>query len=66
MSTALRSTVRSAVAVAAVGVVTLVFVAVLAVNSTTVALTYLVVILSIASTWGIFESTLASFAAWPV
>jgi two-component system, OmpR family, sensor histidine kinase KdpD len=63
MSTALRSTVRSAVAVAAVGVVTFVFVAVIAGNSTTVALSYLVVILSIASTWGIFESTLASFAA---
>jgi len=45
MSTALRSTVRSAVAVAAVGAVTLVFVAVLAVNPTTVALSYLVVIL---------------------
>jgi two-component system sensor histidine kinase KdpD len=63
VSTALRSTVRSAGAIAAVGVVTFVFVAVIPGNSTTVALSYLVVILSIASTWGIFESTLASFAA---
>ncbi len=60
MPPALRSTVRSAVAVAAVGAVTFVFAAVLAANPTTVALTYLVVILTIASTWGIFEATLAS------
>ena len=63
VSAALRSTVRSAAAVAAVGLVTFVFVAVIPGNSTTVALSYFVVILSIASTWGIFESTLASFVA---
>ena len=48
---------------AAVGLVTFVFVAVIPGNSTTVALSYLVVILSIASTWGIFESTLAAVVA---
>ena len=37
--------------------------ALLAVNPTTVALSYLVVILSIASAWGIFEATIASVAA---
>ena len=59
---ALRSTLRSAVAIAVVGLVTLLFVTVLAVNPTTVALSYLVVILTVASTWGIFEATLASLA----
>jgi two-component system sensor histidine kinase KdpD len=48
------------VAVAVIGLVTFVLARVLGANPTTVALTYLVVILTIASTWGIFEATLAS------
>ncbi|HKB10532.1 MAG TPA: ATP-binding protein [Vicinamibacterales bacterium] len=48
---------------AAVGLVTAGYAAVVSVNPTTVALTYVVVILVVATAWGIAESTVASVAA---
>jgi two-component system sensor histidine kinase KdpD len=54
---------RIGVAVAAVGAVTTVYARLLPVNPTTVALTYLAVILLVASFWGIAESTAASLVA---
>jgi two-component system sensor histidine kinase KdpD len=51
------------VVVAAVAAVTFTYARVLPVNPTTVALTYLAVILLLASFWGIAESTVASVAA---
>jgi two-component system sensor histidine kinase KdpD len=54
---------RIAGSLAAVGLVTAGYSAFLHVNPTTIALTYVVVILLIATTWGIAESTTASLAA---
>src|SRR5262252_1157716 len=54
---------RMVIAVGAVALVTAVYAQVLQVNPTTIALTYLVVILLIASGWGIAESTVASIVA---
>jgi two-component system sensor histidine kinase KdpD len=54
---------RIAIAVGAVALVTVAYTQLLQVNPTTVALTYLVVILLIATGWGISESTIASLAA---
>jgi two-component system, OmpR family, sensor histidine kinase KdpD len=59
---AVRSTARSAVAVIAIGMVTFVLVEGIGANQTTAALGYLMVILTLASTWGILEATVASFA----
>jgi two-component system, OmpR family, sensor histidine kinase KdpD len=55
--------VRVAVSVGAVLVVTGIYHAVLAVNPTTVALTYVVVVLLAASNWGVVEATTVSVAA---
>jgi two-component system sensor histidine kinase KdpD len=63
VSAAFPSTIRAGTAVAAVAGVTVVFTELIVVNPTTVALSYLVVILTIASAWGIFESTIASIVA---
>src|SRR5215510_9221745 len=54
---------RIAGSLAAVGAVTAVYTAAIRVNPTTIALSYVVVILLIATTWGIAESTIASLAA---
>lgn len=54
---------RVAASIGAVALVTAVYAGVLTVNPTTVALSYLVAILLIASTWGIVESTTASILA---
>ena len=51
------------IAVGAVALVTAVYAQVLQVNPTTIALTYLVVILLIATGWGITEATVASIVA---
>jgi hypothetical protein len=52
-----------ALGAAAVGAVTALYARLIPVNPTTVALTYLAVILLIASSWGITESTTASLLA---
>jgi two-component system, OmpR family, sensor histidine kinase KdpD len=54
---------RVAVSIAAVALVTAVYSEILHVNPTTIALTYLVLILLIASGWGITEATTASVVA---
>ncbi len=54
---------RVAASIAAVAAVTLLYAGWLGANPTTVALTYLIVILFIASAWGIVESTSASVVA---
>src|SRR5262245_57392329 len=54
---------RIAASIAAVGAVTAVGAVAIRVNPTTIALSYVVVILLIATTWGIAESTIASLAA---
>jgi two-component system sensor histidine kinase KdpD len=51
------------VSLATVGVVTTVYYRVLSVNPTTVALTYVVAVLLIATQWGIAEATIASLVA---
>jgi two-component system sensor histidine kinase KdpD len=56
-------TARVAASLAVIGTITAVHVLLLRVNPTTVALTYLVAILFIATRWGIAESTLASLLA---
>src|SRR5262245_36147388 len=58
-----RLVARIAAALAAVGAVTAAYASVVHVNPTTIALSYVVVILLIASTWGIAESTAASIGA---
>ena len=63
MTTRTRTAVRIAASIAAIAGVTLVYVEILPVNPTTVALTYLIVILFIASGWGIAESTITSVVA---
>ena len=59
----LLSLLRVAVSIGAVLIVTAVYHAVLAVNPTTVALTYVVVVLLAASNWGVVEATTVSIAA---
>jgi two-component system sensor histidine kinase KdpD len=59
----LLSLVRLAVSVGAVLTVTAVYHAVLAVNPTTVALTYVAVVLLAASSWGVVEATTVSVVA---
>src|SRR5262245_20321268 len=54
---------RILASLAAVGAVTTAYTAVVRVNPTTIALSYVVVILLIATAWGIAESTIASVAA---
>jgi two-component system sensor histidine kinase KdpD len=54
---------RIASSVIAVGAVTVAYTVLIPVNPTTVALSYVVVILLIATRWGIAESTVASFIA---
>lgn len=54
---------RIVISLIAVGTVTAVYVEFVHVNPTTIALSYLVVILLIAAAWGIAESTVASVAA---
>jgi two-component system, OmpR family, sensor histidine kinase KdpD len=54
---------RVMASVLAVGVVTAVYAVLVRVNPTTIALSYVVVILLIATTWGIAESTVASLVA---
>lgn len=54
---------RFAALLAVVACITVLYTAALHVNPTTVALTYLVAILLIATTWGLVESTTASIAA---
>ena len=56
------SALRAAIAIAAIGGITAVYMR-LPLNPTTVALTYVVAILTIATTWGILESTIASIVA---
>jgi two-component system sensor histidine kinase KdpD len=55
--------VRAIASIAVITVTTAIYVLLVHVNPTTVALTYLVAILLIATNWGIFDSTLASVAA---
>src|SRR5262245_14896554 len=54
---------RIAASLGAVGLITIVYSELLPVNPTTIALTYLMAILAIASGWGIAEATTASLAA---
>ena len=54
---------RFAGVLAGVAAITALYTLVLQVNPTTVALTYLVGILFVASSWGLVEATVASFAA---
>src|SRR5690242_12717714 len=54
---------RAAIAVSAVGLVTVVYFRFLHVNPTTVALTFLLVVLLTAMRWGLIESTVAAVAA---
>jgi two-component system sensor histidine kinase KdpD len=54
---------RLVASVGTVALITLVYTRALLVNPTTVALTYLIAILAIASGWGIAEATMASLAA---
>jgi two-component system, OmpR family, sensor histidine kinase KdpD len=54
---------RIAASLAAVGAVTVLYQRAISVNPTTIALSYVVVILLIATTWSIAESTVASVAA---
>jgi two-component system, OmpR family, sensor histidine kinase KdpD len=54
---------RIATSLAAVGIVTVAYSASIHVNPTTIALTYVIVVLLIATRWGIAESTVASLAA---
>jgi two-component system sensor histidine kinase KdpD len=61
--TALRISWRVAVALIAVGLITVVFNRVIPVNATTVGFIYLVVILVVATAWGFIEALIASVAA---
>jgi two-component system sensor histidine kinase KdpD len=54
---------RMLVSLAALGAVTAVYASLVLVNPTTIALSYVVVVLLIATRWGIVESTVASLAA---
>ena len=54
---------RAATAVGLVALITAVYVRVVSANPTTVALSYLIAILLIATWWGIAEATVASLAA---
>ena len=63
MDTPILRTARIAASLAAVAAVTAVYVGIVHVNPTTIALTYVIVVLLIATTWGIAESTVASVAA---
>src|SRR5499427_10248329 len=63
MSMRLVMTGRIVASLAAVAAVTAGYAAFVPVNPTTIALTYVVVILLIATTWGIAESTVASLVA---
>ncbi len=56
------SALRAAISIAAIGGITAVYMR-LPLNPTTVALTYVLAILTIATVWGILESTVASVAA---
>jgi len=58
-----RVVARIAASIGIVGVVTAAYVSLVHVNPTTIALTYVVVILLIATRWGIAESTAASLVA---
>jgi two-component system, OmpR family, sensor histidine kinase KdpD len=62
-STRLQAVGRIAGSLATILAVTTAYTALVRVNPTTVALSYVVVILLIATTWGIAESTIASLAA---
>jgi two-component system, OmpR family, sensor histidine kinase KdpD len=59
----LLAVARSTLSVSAVLLVTALYHAILTVNATTVAVTYIVVILLVASGWGVVEATAASVAA---
>ena len=63
MDSRLRRIGRVSVSVAAIGVITVVYFNVVRVNPTTVALTYVVAVLVIATGWGIVEATCASLLA---
>jgi two-component system sensor histidine kinase KdpD len=63
MNTRLLMAGRIVASLIAVGAVTAGYAALVPVNPTTIALTYVVVILLIATAWGIAESTVASLAA---
>lgn len=63
MDTRVVLAARIAASLAGVGVVTAACASLVRVNPTTIALSYVVVILLIATTWGIAESTVASVAA---
>jgi two-component system sensor histidine kinase KdpD len=63
VSARLLFVLRLAASSALIGIVTVVYTRILPVNPTTVALTYLIGILFIASGWGIAESTTASLVA---
>ena len=57
------SVLRIAASLAAVGIVTAAYRVLIHVNPTTIALSYLVVVLLLATAWGIAEATIASVAA---
>jgi len=59
----LQSAARIAAAIASAGAITLIYAQLLPVNPTTVALTYLLAVLIIASSWGIVEATAAALTA---
>ena len=59
----LRRWIRVALSLAGVALITLVYSRVVSVNPTTVAMSYLVVILLIASRWELAEATVASLVA---
>jgi two-component system sensor histidine kinase KdpD len=63
MNARLLAAVRIVVSLALIGAVTAADASIVPVNPTTVALSYVVVILMVATTWGIAESTAASLAA---
>ena len=63
MDSRLRRIRRVFVSVATIGVITIVYFNVVRVNPTTVALTYVVAVLVIATGWGIVEATCASLLA---
>jgi len=62
VSSSVGSALRAAISIAAIGGITAVNVR-LPLNPTTVALTYVLAILTIATVWGILESTIASIVA---
>src|SRR5581483_11202944 len=63
MNKRLPTAARIAASLAAVGAVTAGYTFVVHVNPTTIALSYVVVVLLVATAWGIAESTVASIAA---